>query len=109
MAGLAWPAGEAKKGRQVPPWDSGVRGARVCWLMVSSPAPGGKGKTPWGRRPGVEAVQGFSGLTSLGSHTGNLVTSLRPEVLTPAVGDPSKCQRAVPSPICLKLLDSWKW
>lgn len=32
----------------------------------------------------MEAVQGFSGLTSLGSHTGNLVTSLRPEVVTPA-------------------------
>lgn len=57
----------------------------------------------------MEAVQGFSGPTSLGSHTGNLVTSLRPEVLAPAVGDPSQCQRAVPSPICLKLLGSWKW
>lgn len=57
----------------------------------------------------MEAVQGFSGLTSLGSQTRNLVTSLWSEVLTPAMGDPSKCQRAVPSTICLKLLDSWKW
>lgn len=57
----------------------------------------------------MEAVQGFLGLTSLGGQTGNLVTSLWSEVLTPAVGDPSKCQRAVPSPNCLKLLDSWKW
>lgn len=46
------------------PWGSGARGARVCWLVVSSPAPGGKGETPQRRRPWVEAVQGFSGLMS---------------------------------------------
>ena len=54
MAGLAWPAGEAKKGRRVPSPPLG--------LVVSSPAPGGKGETPQRQRPGVEAVQGFLGL-----------------------------------------------
>ena len=58
----------------------------------------------------MEEPQGFSSaLTGLGGHTGIPVAALWSEVLTLAVGDPRKCQCAVPSPVCSKLLGSQRW
>ena len=48
MAGLAWPAGEAKKGRQVPPL--GLWGARGKGLLAHGlkPSSWGEGVDPLG-------------------------------------------------------------
>lgn len=106
MAGLAWPAGEAKKGRRVPSpalglWSTRGQGLLARGLKSSS---WGEGGDPSETEAMGGGSAGLLGTDELSGQTRNSVTALWSEVLTPA-----SVYHALPSPVCLKLLDSWKW